>query len=746
MSLDKRKLAEMSISKLIDRALYASENEAWQEALIYADEVVRREPNNYLAYKRQGLALWYMGKRKKAIYALEKVVELESDFASGHYNLACFYSQVDKQVEMLKALSQAIELDSGEDYRSMARHDTDFENFWKNQEFLTLTDSGDKVVKEFSEIFARQDVSEISTALLKLGKEIPLEVIDWECVDEGVDINSLLTEYADKIDYSALLHLLKLVLHSASIDYFEGIACLLKSIKNREHAGYDSMLIDEWKKHYSNIDAGHLGDTEHTMLQYIGMLAAHKIAEVALWGLNSHGYDAVHDYQALCASVLGELSVESDLSRDLVDCLDNLLHKGLYKDDNFVQRQRRIVLALPPPTIHVKDPNDQWASERLALAHVHPRLVVDAADFLSYQSDPDASEMARNAVDKLCHYVVDSSLPEELRCEAAKLVETLGKPQQVSTLSEALNDQSLTVLRAVGSALYHAGIDSEQAVSAVDTLLDKLCDDPKHDLDDAQSYEAIVALRWYKDERVITSLTQQLDHQQQYCRREALLGLGLQKAESAIAAIVKQLRTGSSQCVSAAAHALHEINSETSRRALLDINNYDCVLNKAKASPRFATKALGYFNLERVTDDLLELYCTLDEVDAYEVLAVAIAARAEEKSLLKLVELGLDRYEAEERSGRDFLLMGVSIARANPQGPNRQLLTELSKILSESSHKNIVEFTEQLNSDASYVRLPVATDQDKEAQQHYAKIVAESFAHVSAEAENLAKAIFVIEN
>ncbi len=733
-------LYKIKVSELIDRAYYASLRERWDEALELARVAIEKEPENFLAYKRLGMALWYVDQKDDAIASMKKSIELKPEFASAYYNLACFYAQSDMKEEMLHNLKRAIELDDYTDYRKMATDDRDFDSFCDDEDFENITEGEKKQAYALQKIFDSGDFDAISHALLQVGKEIPLEAVDWEEENIGANIGELLENHASELSADALLHVFKTVVNHHRIDELDGFSDLMDALQSRIAGDFDALLVNEWKNRYTFTDAGHLCSIDYALMDKLGDISIEEGVKVVIWGLNSHGKDAVQDYRDISSFLLETLPESHDLRKELVETIDTLLHGKLYKDEDFEIRQKRVRMALPPPSLNVEHSSeDWWAREKAELAHFHPTLVIRAAAHMSIQeSHPEIVELARERLPRLCEFVNDASLPVDTRINAIEVIKNLDDERSVALLVPALGDRSIHLLERIGRVLHDFNIMPAKETKAT---VDYLTGIYKDLTDSDEIHDLICTLCWFRDDRVVDILVNALDANLEAVRREAIYGLGIQKAAGAISLILNQLREGSDQCVTAAARALDAIGGEA-QKELENEDNYEHVLECARKSPRWATSALNYFKLPRVNDDLIELFLTTPENEAFKHLAQGLSQWGNEKSIPELLSMGVDRYRGRQCSGRYYIQVFRSVARKNGDGPDPKILEKTREILSGSKQKDIAEFARDLAYDAEYCKLEGPSDPEKKAEEKYSEAFISNMKQVSPEAENLARVMF----
>ncbi|UII29569.1 hypothetical protein LVD17_14805 [Fulvivirga ulvae] len=729
----------MTVNELLERALHCSYRQQWDNALEYAQLAVEMAPDNFLAFKRLGLALWHSDRKEEAITMLKKSVELNPEFASAYYNLACFYANEGRKAEMLLHLQKAIDLDEFTDYREMAEEDVDFEGFLDDDDFLEIIGEARKESNKLAEILASGDYGVISQTILQLDQEIPVRAVGWE--DYGDDsISELIKNNGVKVSEEALLHLFKVVTFNTSIDYFEGFSALLETLKAKRNGAFDDLLIQAWKGRYEYTDPGHLGSIDYQMLDSIKQLPVEKVAEIALWGLRSHGKDALSDYESLNAIALEKLPELHTLRTELVELIDSYLHGEIYQEEAFDVRQRRIRIALaPPPVEYDSSSGDSWAYEKAALAHFHPANVINAASRLVIQKDLVVVDLVKKDLQKICDFVVDPGLPAELRVSAVKdVIEKVGDKKAIGALTPALHDKSVKLLEVIGEVMHKSDVESKEVRVAVDYLIKEA---EREGLDNYDLYDVICALRWFKDERVIEILLSALSKGNEAVRRETLKGLGIQKAVAAIPQIVMQLCEGSPQCVSAAAKCLHEIGGEA-WQALEDKSNYEKVLSAAKKHPRWSTEALIYFRHERMNDDLVKLLKKNKEFDAFPYLSRGIAARATESDIPELIKIGLDRYQAENIGGRHFVEIFRSIARKGPVPAHEAVLGEVKQILSDCDKGDLRGFIADLKYDGKYANVSAPSEAERESARRFAEVYAQGLKMID-ETQGLSEILFL---
>lgn len=88
-------------------------------------------------YYLRGNNLAGLGRYEEAIASYERAMEIKPNDANTFYNLACCYALQTKIELVLENLNKAINL-SPEEYRHMAKSDTDFDGIRHNPRFQEL--------------------------------------------------------------------------------------------------------------------------------------------------------------------------------------------------------------------------------------------------------------------------------------------------------------------------------------------------------------------------------------------------------------------------------------------------------------------------------------------------------------------------------------------------------------------------------------------------------------------------------
>lgn len=726
----------MTNHELLDRALYASYRKQWTRSLDYAQQAVELSPENHLAYKRLSLALWHIGEHEQAIAAMEKSVALHPEFASAYYNLACFYALRDQKIEMLTNLRKAIELENNIDYGEMASQDEDFDHYSSDDDFLAATKTAASSPLNLKAII--HDSKALNEVLLSIGYDIPASAVDWDYDYKNYGISDILEKQADKLGDNTLLHLFNVATSDDSIEDLSGFHLLLKALHPvMGDDRYRDLLIDTWKERYTITDPMHLTSIDHQLLKQIKQLSPEDCAAITIWGLRLHGKDALQDYEPLIAYAIDQLPTPHDLRTTLVDLVDQYMHGDQYLHEAFDQRQQRISLALPPPPIAFSyDPKDPWASERKQLLHTHPVHIVNGARQLSIQSNQDAQQLLWQNIAKISDIITDTTLPDDVRIDAVEVLSKVGDKDLIAAVEPAINDRSIRLINAMGEMMHRVNITPKAAPATIDYLLAEW----ERQSDDWERYTLVEALRWLVDERIPGVLIEALDSSLEALRREALKALGLQRATVAIPHLTHQLTEGSPQCVSAAAKALH-LTGEEAHFVFRDEKVYEKVLLRATKNHKWCLEALTYFELDGVSDDLLSILKTTKEFDAFPVLAKGLADRATQDLIPQLIQIGLDRYQANYIGGRFFVSLFRSIARKH-HNPDPQIVEQTIPLPANGEATDLKDFIDDLNREAQHAPIQAPTKEEHQSEMRFFKAYAIAWEETSPFGRELASAMF----
>lgn len=87
-------------------------------------------------YFRKGQALFHLNRYEESHQAYDQCIQAAPYFESAWFNKACTYARQHRKEEMLSHLSEAIQFNSK--FKQEAPEDTDFEDYWHDEDFLAL--------------------------------------------------------------------------------------------------------------------------------------------------------------------------------------------------------------------------------------------------------------------------------------------------------------------------------------------------------------------------------------------------------------------------------------------------------------------------------------------------------------------------------------------------------------------------------------------------------------------------------
>jgi len=108
-----------------------------QAAINSYNQAVKIKPDLQEAWNNRGVALLELGENKAAINSFDKAIKIKPNDGQAWYNKACFYALQGNVGLALENLKQAITLNP-EEYREMAKTDSDFDSIRSDQWFQAL--------------------------------------------------------------------------------------------------------------------------------------------------------------------------------------------------------------------------------------------------------------------------------------------------------------------------------------------------------------------------------------------------------------------------------------------------------------------------------------------------------------------------------------------------------------------------------------------------------------------------------
>jgi|GEM_PF-5302455 len=109
----------------------------FEKSIEFYNKAIVINPENPTAWDNKGVAYGNLQQFDQALECYKKVIELSPSFVNAYYNLACVYSLSGQKQDMLINLKKSISLDSNN--KLSAKEDHDFERFWNDPDFISLT-------------------------------------------------------------------------------------------------------------------------------------------------------------------------------------------------------------------------------------------------------------------------------------------------------------------------------------------------------------------------------------------------------------------------------------------------------------------------------------------------------------------------------------------------------------------------------------------------------------------------------
>ncbi|MEQ9622097.1 TPR end-of-group domain-containing protein [Coleofasciculus chthonoplastes] len=120
-----------------NRGLALDELGRLEEAIASYDKALQFKPDQDEAWYNRGFALRKLGRFEEAIASYDNALQIQPDDTTSIYNKACCLALQNKIAIALENLQQAIALNSDE-YREMAKTDSDFDNLRHDPRFQAL--------------------------------------------------------------------------------------------------------------------------------------------------------------------------------------------------------------------------------------------------------------------------------------------------------------------------------------------------------------------------------------------------------------------------------------------------------------------------------------------------------------------------------------------------------------------------------------------------------------------------------
>jgi tetratricopeptide (TPR) repeat protein len=109
----------------------------YEQAIASYNQALKIKLDYHQAWNNRGNALDDLGLDEQAIVSYDKALEIKPDYTSAFYNKACCYALQGNVEQAIENLQQAIKL-SPEEYREMAKTDSDFDKIREDEQFQAL--------------------------------------------------------------------------------------------------------------------------------------------------------------------------------------------------------------------------------------------------------------------------------------------------------------------------------------------------------------------------------------------------------------------------------------------------------------------------------------------------------------------------------------------------------------------------------------------------------------------------------
>lgn len=334
-------------------------------------------------------------------------------------------------------------------------------------------------------------------------------------------------------------------------------------------------------------------------------------------------------------------------------------------------------------------PVDEWKREKAALRSKDAMTFVGAAQHLLIQRrHPELRAFVLAADAQALKIVLDSKRGADVRARAIGVLERVGSPK-LKAVAGVFVDAPVKVVAAAAEALSGATgapVVSENAVTRLIAVIQKAGDW-------SPQYDAVRTIKYFKDPRVVPTLVAALGHAQQAVRREALVGLGEQRAVEALPQLIAKLGEGQDQEVVAASRALERIGTPEALKSLKNLATYRRALKQAKDEiyGRFAVGALAQFQVPTVEADLLKLTRSDDAEIAQGAIAGLVKRRCE-SAAAEIAKRAIKSSDA-QYFGRSLTALMVGLG-AIIDTPNKAAVKALGATLSTASAEVLTEIFE----------------------------------------------------
>lgn len=278
---------------------------------------------------------------------------------------------------------------------------------------------------------------------------------------------------------------------------------------------------------------------------------------------------------------------------------------------------------------------DPWKEEKKELLAKDADRFVHAAAHLLLQRKPALTAEVRKHEARLLKIALEHSPQPKKRIGAVKVLQTL-KSAELPKLSALLAERSTELVQTVAIAL-GGTVHSPDGVTALIKKFQTPGDwSPQHD--------AIKTLRHFDDPRVVPIFLEALGHAQSAVRIMALQGLETRKAPEGVPHFLAGLKSTSPGVLITSARALNQLDTPEARKAVSDPKTYARALKLAKdeIEGRFAVKALRWFRVKSVDDDLLSLALKSEDAEVVSGAIDGLVGRGVQSALAPIAKKAID--------------------------------------------------------------------------------------------------------
>ncbi|MFO0597121.1 MAG: HEAT repeat domain-containing protein [Myxococcaceae bacterium] len=270
--------------------------------------------------------------------------------------------------------------------------------------------------------------------------------------------------------------------------------------------------------------------------------------------------------------------------------------------------------------------SDPFKEDKKELLAKDPDTFVNAVAHLLLQRRPELTAEVKKHEARLVKVALTASPQPKKRIAAVKALQAL-KSAELPKLSALLTERSTELVQTAAIAL-GGTVTSPDGVAALIKKYETAGDwSPQHD--------AIKALRYFDDPRVVPTFLKALGHEQNAVRVMALQGLAMRKAPEGVPHFLAGLGSSSPGVLITSARALYELDTPEARKAVSDAKAYARALKLAKdeIQGRFAVRALPWFRAKSVEADLLALALKSQDAEVVGAATEGLVLRGSQSAL-----------------------------------------------------------------------------------------------------------------